>query len=146
MPAIRRILCPVDFSEASEHALRYAADLASALEADLHVIHAYQLPVYAMPDGAMMAGPEALTKLTDDLQKQLDALVARVSAARRIETHLVEGVPHGEIADASKRLGADMIVMGTHGRSGLQHFLLGSVAERVVRTAPIPVLTVRTPE
>ncbi|MEC7522763.1 MAG: universal stress protein [Myxococcota bacterium] len=145
MPEIRRIICPVDFSEPSEKALDYAIELAAKFGADVQAIHAYQLPVYALPDGAMMAGPEFTTKVTDELQKALKELSARKSGVK-LETHLVEGIPYKEVVRMTEELDADLVVMGTHGRTGLKHLLLGSVAERVVRSSKVPVITVPTGE
>lgn len=143
MPEIRRILCPIDFSEPSETALDYAVDLASKFEADVEVVHVYQLPVYALPDGAMMAGPEFTTKVTAELQKALDELASKKDGAK-LSTHLVEGIPYKEIVRMAGELDADLVVMGTHGRTGIKHLLLGSVAERVVRSSERPVITVPT--
>jgi nucleotide-binding universal stress UspA family protein len=143
MPEIRRILCPVDFSEPSENALDYAVDLASKFGADVQLVHVYQLPVYALPDGAMMAGPEFTTKVTAELQKALEELAEKKTGAK-IETHLVEGIPYKEIVRLGDELEADLVVMGTHGRTGIKHLLLGSVAERVVRSSQRPVITVPT--
>lgn len=141
MPEIRRVLCPVDFSPHSENALDFALDLAKRLGADVHLVHVFQLPVYALPDGAMMAGPEFTTKVTTELQKALTELARRKEGAR-IETHLVEGIPYREVVRMTDELGADLVVMGTHGRTGIRHLLLGSVAERVVRSSKVPVITV----
>jgi nucleotide-binding universal stress UspA family protein len=145
MPEIRRIICPVDFSEPSENALDFAVELASKFGADIHLVHAYQLPVYALPDGAMMAGPEFTTKVTTELGKALAALAQRKSGTK-IQTHLVEGIPYREVVRMTDELRGDLIVMGTHGRTGIRHLLLGSVAERVVRSAHVPVITVPTPK
>ncbi len=141
MPEIRRILCPVDFSPHSENAVDFALDLSKKLGADVHLVHVYQLPVYALPDGAMMAGPEFTTKVTTELQKALTELAQRKDA-KKLETHLIEGIPYREVVRMTDELGADMIVMGTHGRTGIRHLLLGSVAERVVRSSKVPVVTV----
>lgn len=144
MAEIKRILCPVDFSETSEHALRYAIDLASRLGADVRLVHAYQLPTYALPDGALLARPDFVKELTTELQKQLDELVHRYSGhGVDLQGKIVEGLAFSEINRIAEEEDADMIVMGTHGRTGMKHLLLGSVAERVVRTAQLPVLTVR---
>ena len=144
MAEIKRILCPIDFSETSEHALRYAIDLASRLGADVRMVHAYQLPTYALPDGALLARPDFVQELTTELQKQLDELIHRYSGhGVDLEGKIVEGLAFSEVSRVAKEEGADLIVMGTHGRTGMKHLLLGSVAERVVRTAEIPVLTVR---
>jgi nucleotide-binding universal stress UspA family protein len=145
MAEIRRIVCPVDFSEPSEHALAWAADLARDFGAELHLLHVYQLPIYALPDGALMAGPEFTTRVTGELQKAMAERVVRYGLPED-RTHLVEGVPWREIARMADELGASMIVMGTHGRTGLKHLLMGSVAERVVRTSNVPVVTVPNKE
>jgi len=144
---IRRILCPVDFSDTSSHAFDYAIELASRFGAELHLVHAYQLPAYALPDGAFVATPEFAARVADESQQQLNKLVeSHASSNLKFETHLVEGVAHAEIVRVAKEMAADLIVMGTHGRSGITHFLLGSVAERVVRSSMCPVLTVRKPD
>lgn len=143
MGEIKKILSPVDFSETSEHALRYAIDLASKVGATIDVVHVYQLPTYALPDGAILAQPEFVASLTTELQKQLDDLLRRYSGHDvTLAGRLTEGTPFSEVTRIAAKEGADMIVMGTHGRTGLKHLLLGSVAERVVRTAKVPVLTV----
>ncbi|HJK99409.1 MAG TPA: universal stress protein [Polyangiaceae bacterium LLY-WYZ-14_1] len=147
MPEIKNILCPIDFSDTSLSALDYGIDLATTLGAEVHVMHAYQLPVYALPDGALMASPEYITDLSNKLQAELDKVVdARQDRGPTLQAHLVEGVPHDEVARLGERIGADLVVMGTQGRSGLGHWLLGSVAEKVVRSSEVPVLTVRQPK
>jgi nucleotide-binding universal stress UspA family protein len=145
MPDIRRILCPVDFSPSSERALDFAVDLAKALGAELDLLHVYQLPVYALPDGAMMAGPEFTTRVTTESQRALTELCESRASGVTTKTHLIEGIPYREIVRMGEDLGAGLIVVGTHGRTGLRHLLLGSVAERVVRSAKVPVITVPIP-
>jgi nucleotide-binding universal stress UspA family protein len=143
MPAIQRILCPVDFSETSERAARYAVALARQLGAGLHFVHAWQMPVYAFPDGAVILGPDVVAQITGELQGSLDALVARHREPElAVEGHLAQGLADREITRLANELDCQLIVMGTHGRTGLPHLFLGSVAERVVRTSPVPVLTV----
>lgn len=147
MPEIRRILCPVDFSEPSEVAFDYAVELAGKFGADVQLVHVYQLPVYALPDGAMMAGPEFTTKVTTELTKAIEALAAKkAESGVKVETHLIEGIPYREVTRLSEELEADLVVMGTHGRTGIRHLLLGSVAERVVRSSKVPVITIPTAE
>jgi nucleotide-binding universal stress UspA family protein len=141
MTVIHRILCPVDFSEGAEAALSYAVFLAGQLGAKIHVLHVYQLPIYALPDGALMPGPDYAVRLQEDVAKGLDTLLARYPDVT-IEKHVTEGIPHHCIVEQAKEVDAQLIVMGTHGRTGLEHFLVGSVAERVVRTSPVPVVTV----
>lgn len=141
MPPIERILCPVDFSPGSDRALEYAASLAEKLRAQLHILHVYQIPVYALPDGALLPGPEFSARLTDDVQNALRDLKERLGSLEPT-THMVEGIPHNQITKCAEDFGAQLIVMGTHGRTGLERFLVGSVAERVVRTSKVPVITV----
>lgn len=138
--SIRRVLCPVDFSEPSTHAYEYAVGLASALGAELHLAHAYQLPVYALPDGAMMPTAEVAAAVSTEAQKSLDALPTPEGVT--VHRHLTEGVPHKEIERLVDEYDIDLVVMGTHGRTGIARLLVGSVAERVVRTCPVPVVTV----
>jgi len=142
--SIRTILVPTDFGETSEHALEAALDLAKALQAKLHVLHVYQVPVYGFPDGAFVPGPEVATRISEAAQKGLDSVLERyapqgVPMAKTLRT----GAPAEEIVALAKELPADLIVMGTHGRGMIAHALLGSVTERVVRTSPVPVLTIR---
>lgn len=146
MVRIRRILCPVDFSATSRHALDTAVDLAKQLDAQLDLAHVYQLPAYLLPEGAIAPGADFGERLTDELRKQLDELVLRIRAEGvAADAELLQGVPHRAIVEHAAQLPADLVVMGTHGRTGLEHLLLGSVAERVVRTSRPPVLTVRSP-
>lgn len=147
MPDIRRILAPTDFSKGSGVALRYARDLAHRLGAELHVVHVYQVPVYAMPDGAMVAGPDYVTQVSTAAQQGLEAEMKELAGGPvSVTSHLADGSPHVEISRMAEKLGCDLIVMGTHGRTGLKHLLIGSVAERVVRSSPVPVLTVPEPK
>jgi universal stress protein A len=143
MPSIRRIVCPVDFSESSDHAARYAVGLARQLGASIHFVHAWQPPVYPLPDGPIILGPEVVARITDEARRALDAVAERFRDPElTIETRLLQGATDHEIVRCASEIGADLIVMGTHGRTGLAHLVLGSVAERVVRTAGVPVLCV----
>jgi nucleotide-binding universal stress UspA family protein len=144
MRAIRKILVPVDFSEPSREALRFACDLARRYEAQVTLLHAYQLPGYAFPEGYLVAGPASVNDLLGLVDKAL-AEARREAEAEgvKVETRAVMGVAFAEIVRAAREGGFDLVVMGTHGRTGLKHALLGSVAEKVVRKAPCPVLTVR---
>lgn len=145
MLTFKHILCPVDFSDTSNHALHAAIELAVQLNADLHLIHVYQYPAFTMPE-TDMAIPVDIS-LQDEYRQRLEDKLQKHAAentteALALSSSLLEGIPYQEIVNAAEKLNSDLIVMGTHGRSGLAHMLLGSVTERVVRTAKIPVLSV----
>jgi nucleotide-binding universal stress UspA family protein len=143
----KTILVPVDFSKGSEQAVAKAAELARALGAPVHLFHVYQVPVLALPDAPVMASPTFIADLTSRAQAELNRhREALATAGVKADAEITEGVPATTIVEKAKSLGASMIVMGTHGRSGFQRFLLGSTAERVVRTASTPVLTVHLDE
>jgi nucleotide-binding universal stress UspA family protein len=147
MLTLKRILCPTDFSPPSEAALDTAIELARRFDADLELFHAQDLPAYVFPDGVLPVSPEILSSLESAAAKELDRLAERArSAGVRITTASAFGANHVEILRRADETHADLIVMGTHGRTGLAHVLLGSVAERVVRRARCPVLTVRSPQ
>ena len=142
---IKRILVPTDFSRSSLNAVDYAVDLAKQNHAELILVHVIEPMSYAVP--RYLPEPTALLEeQRKEAQGALDRLVARVSERHpqcRSEVHL--GVVYQRIAELAHTLKADLIVIATHGRTGLAHLLIGSVAERVVRMAPCPVLTVRSP-
>jgi nucleotide-binding universal stress UspA family protein len=145
--ALRRILLATDFSEASDAAVALAADLARRFSAQLILFHAHAVPSFAYPDGMM---PVPSTVLMD-LEHTIEAELSRVAAGLRAQGIAVEtchaiGPAAAEICRAAGEHGAELIVMGTHGRGGLRYALLGSVAEKVVRHATCPVLTVHPDE
>jgi universal stress protein A len=147
MTTSKKILCPVDFSPGSENAVAKARELAEAMGAELELVHAYQLPVLALPDSSITVSPTYVAELTSRAQQELDRHADALKASGlTVQTRVVEGNPAEAIVERAKELGASMIVMGTHGRSGFRRFLLGSTAERVVRTATVPVLSVHLPE
>lgn len=141
----KSILVPTDFSEHSKHAAHTAIELAKRFEARLCFLHVYQSVAYILPEGYMAYSAPRL----GDILKELDKLVtAEKSAAleagiAQAEGELVEGVPATEIVRFAGEKDCNLIVIGTHGRTGIKHALLGSIAEKVVRTAECPVLTVR---
>jgi nucleotide-binding universal stress UspA family protein len=148
MPAATaKFVCPVDFSEGSEHALDKAVEFARTLHAQIELVHVYQVPVLAMPDIAMAAMDlELTTEVTKQSRKLLEDTLLRLRAQApdlQVNAHLLQGMPADSIVNFAQETGASMIVIGTHGRRGFQRFLLGSVAERVVRISHIPVLTVQ---
>ena len=146
MTTIRTILCPTDFSDVSEHAVTYARDLAEKLGAKLLLVHVYELFRLALPvEGAVAAPPSWAGELSDRWQRMLEDTATRhrdASDKVPITTFLRVGRAAEEAVNVAKSEGADLIVIGTHGRTGPAHLILGSVAERVVRTSPVPVLTV----
>jgi nucleotide-binding universal stress UspA family protein len=146
MSRIRRILHPTDFSRASGAAFRKALDLAKTSKTELLVVHVLA-PTVPMVGDAYVS-PEVYEDLAASARaygkKNLDALVAKAKKAGvRAKSVLLEGVPHEQIARTARRQRADLVVMGTHGRTGLAKLFLGSVAGRVIAIAPCPVMTVR---
>jgi nucleotide-binding universal stress UspA family protein len=149
MIALKHVLVPTDFSDTSDSALRYGKALAAAFGATLHVVHIIEEP-YGQP-WAVEAYGFSLAALQDEWIKDAQARLAgslteEERKAVNAVTTTVLGHPVMEILRYATENKVDLIVMGTHGRGPLGHVVLGSVAERVVRKAPCPVLTVRTPE
>jgi len=144
----RRILWPTDFSGTAKAALPYAVEMAANAGAELVLLHVLTPPV-------AYAGPEIPGALWGELQQrnraaareEIRKIAAELKDAKiRVHTVLADGVPFDQILRVAKRLRCDLIVIATHGRTGLSHVLMGSVAENVIRRAPCPVLTVRPPK
>ncbi len=149
MIRIERILCPVDFSEPSVHALEYAVELGRQWNAEVELLHVLQPVVYGVGSSGTFTALEAQVwnEVTQAADQQLKDLAEKVRQRHaRTESHLATGVPFVEIVQRARAREVDLIVMGTHGRTGVAHALIGSCAERVVRKAPCPVLTVKHPE
>lgn len=145
MVTLKKILCPVDHSECSYLALKYAISLALKDEAKLYLMHVidsrlYDTEMYKFSPYKLNEIDES--KIRADLMKSLPEGTTDVL---EVETIVVKGVPFNEIINAATEISVDLIVIGTHGRTGLSHVMLGSVAEKVVRKSPCPVLTVRMP-
>ncbi len=146
---ISKILYPTDFSALALHALTYAKELAEMFEAHLHCLHvideAYQYWTAVGPEMAPVTPPvEDLTAMAEgQLQRFADEHL--IGLKYPPVTKVVSGKPFAEIVVYAREKGVDLIVLATHGRGGLTHVLLGSTAEKVVRKAPCPVLTVRDP-
>ena len=150
MIKLERILFPFDFSDLSLHALPYARSFAESYNAELHIVHvvdeAYQYWM-AMGPNSLPIGPppeELLAASAQELEKFVQEQFAKSPLA--IKTKVMIGRPFMEIIRYARDNNIDLIVLGTHGRSALKYALLGSVAEKVVRKAPCPVLTLRHPE
>ena len=147
---ISRILVPVDFSPHSEFALRYATALASRFGASLHLLHVVEDPIATGAWGSETVIPD-LTLLRRELIADAEgALLPYRDEVERAQVPVVTTVRMGltshTILEYAATLGIDLIVMGTHGRTGMAHLFMGSVAERVLRHAPCPVVTLRDPE
>ncbi len=141
-PIIRTILCATDFSESSMPAFELAAQFARTFCATIHLVHVHDLRAYSMPDGALFFSDSSmLARIDDEIHRALTN-AAQTATDVRVTTQLVNGIPHREIARLARELPAELIVMGTQGRSGLSRLLIGSVAEGVVRASPVPVITV----
>jgi universal stress protein A len=145
--AVTRMLVPIDFSPDSMRALALARELATRFRAELLLLHVVDQTALAAAPELTLANP-AFAKVLNEQWRRAGARTARLGAAlqrrgQRCRTMVKRGAPWQVIVDTAARGAADLIVMGTHGRSGLAHLLIGSVAERVVRHAPCAVLTVR---
>ena len=149
MITLRRILVPIDFSPHSDQALKYAVALAEKFSAQLFLVHAFQdVSIYQteVVSGAPPILPP-VEQLTASARGEMDRLVSERQLHRfNVHTEIVEGAPVEEIVDYAKEKDIDLIVLATHGRGWLAHAIMGSVAEKVVRKAPCPVLTVRLEE
>lgn len=142
-----KILCPVDFSSSSREALRLAAELARDSAASLVLAHVWEPPRWST--GEIPLAPSVTQDMVDAEEAELARWKAEAEklGAKEIAVQLLSGVPWDEIVTLAKTDPAiDLVVMGTHGRAGIKHVLLGSVAEKVVRHAPCPVLVVRARE
>ena len=146
MSEIKRMLVPTDFSPASDIAFNYAIDMAARQGATIHLLHVIDDASFATayPDGFYVELPGLRAQLTEDATRRLQEMATRCASGDVMATiEVAVGRPARVVTDIAKAQGTNLIVMGTHGRSGFAHLVLGSVAERVVRTAPCAVLTVR---
>jgi nucleotide-binding universal stress UspA family protein len=144
-PKIKKILVPTDFSPFSEVAIDHAAVLAKAFKAEVVLIHVIESAAYSVTDTLIVVNHEAALRTTaealmENLRKACSERGLPVTAS------VVSGAPYREIINKAEQEQVDLIAMGTHGRSGIERLLLGSVAEKVVRLATVPVLTIRSPE
>jgi nucleotide-binding universal stress UspA family protein len=141
---VRRILVPVDFSDNTPSLLEWAAHLAQEHASSLVLLHAYHLPVeFQQLEGAYLP-PDFWASVKAEAEQSLAQLAHDLEGRGiQVETAVCEGYAATVIIDEAAARNADLIVIGTHGRSGVKHLLLGSIAERVVQKAPCPVLTVK---
>lgn len=143
---LRSILVPVDFSPSSLRAVRFARDWAVRFGAGVCVLHVIEPMNTAAPFGAeFVAPPPPPPGFRSKVRIELEKLARKAFAqSTKVTVQLREGVPYDEIVSAARKLKSDLIIIPTHGRTGLMRALMGSTAERVVRHAPCPVLTLRT--
>ncbi|MDR7613404.1 MAG: universal stress protein [Armatimonadota bacterium] len=143
MPRVRRVLLPTDFSEATESAAQWATWIAGQFRAELILLHVLEEDGWmlrALSDTERTQGEDPLQARGRFIRTELERWRERFGAHR---AELRPGLPHEVIPEVSRALGVDLVCMGTHGRSGIHRVFFGSVAEQVVRTSPVPVLTVR---
>lgn len=147
-PLFNRILVPTDFSAEAEHAVVVASELSRVYAAPLTLIHVYDPIAYPLPDGYVMYTPGQLSDILTECDKRLARAkdTADSAGAIGVTTRLLQGSTAAEIVRFAKQDGYDLIVIGSHGRTGVVRVLLGSIAERVVQTAECAVLTVKRAE
>ena len=147
MKPFDKILIAIDFSENSEHAFEYAMTLAKQFQAELTILHVINEPVDLRGFYVPHISFEQLEKeIEEGAQKMMEQFChTRMGDFTNYQTAIVTGIPNEEIIRKAADTGASLIVLGTHGRTGLDHIIFGSTAERVVRSAACPVLTIRMP-
>lgn len=147
MTKLKKILCPIDFSPCSTYALDYAIDLSMKDQALLYLIYVIESHVNNVGDVVKQIDLLLEDQQIDNFKMRLINMIpGKIREKIYAETLVVEGVPFIEIIRAAKDKQVDLIIMGTHGRTGLKHILIGSVAERVIQKAPCPVLSIRLPD
>ncbi|MFN8624543.1 MAG: universal stress protein [Candidatus Binatia bacterium] len=145
--AIKRIVVPIDFSKDSRDALAYATEFAAAFGAEVALLHVVE-PIYSAAPADMYTANANVAALLEQQGRVAETQLRRIAAGvekkgRRVRTAIKTGAAAKVIVDSAKKDRADLIIMATHGRTGLAHMFMGSVAEKVVRGAACPVLTVR---
>lgn len=145
--SFKKILVPVDFSTCSGAALDYALMLQRELGAELEVLHAFEIPAFVPPHVVVMMG-DVEASLADhaeqEARRELDAFLDRHGAKPNTPRHVFLGPPGLVVLERLESNGVDLVVMGTHGRTGLARWVMGSTAEKVLRGAKCPVLTIRS--
>ena len=144
---INKVLVPIDFSDYSKSALKYAVNFAKSFNAEIILIYVVE-PVIYPPDFSMgqIAMPSINTEWDDRAKDELQKLAkSEIIGAVKVKTIIKTGKPFVEIIETAKEENVDLIIIATHGHSGVEHILFGSTAEKVVRKAPCPVLTLREP-
>ena len=137
-----KVLVGTDFSEPASRAVERAIDVARRYEASLHLVHVWEIPLVV---GGPVVGPSVdwITPIEEAARAQLNELVEGLRSGKvEVTSTLCSGVAWDRILGLIPEVGADLVVVGTHGRTGLRRALMGSIAERVVRLSPVPVLTI----
>lgn len=143
---VQNILVPCDFSGYMNEVIKFSVDLAKRYQAKLTLLHVYEMPIYAIPpDSVLMVAPDVLSQQLSEMMQLLEQTKTDLEAqgVHNVVTKLAQGAAAVEILKECDENHYDLIVMGTHGRTGIKHVLIGSVAEKIVRKAPCPVLTIR---
>ncbi len=145
-PQVKKILVPIDFSDYSKNALKYAVNFAKKFDAKIYLIYVIE-PVIYPADFSMgqVALPSVDTEMNSRAKEELDMLAKREITDLEIATLIKTGKPFVEIVETAFEEDIDLIIIATHGHTGIEHVLFGSTAEKVVRKAPCPVLTIREP-
>ncbi|MBK7629896.1 MAG: universal stress protein [Ignavibacteriales bacterium] len=144
---INKVLVPIDFSDYSKSALKYAVNFAKSFNAEVILVYVVE-PIIYPPDFSMgqIAMPSINTDWDNRAKEELDKLAKNeITGPNKVKTILKTGKPFVEIIETAKEENVDLIIIATHGHSGVEHILFGSTAEKVVRKAPCPVLTLREP-
>ncbi|HMN26111.1 MAG: universal stress protein [Ignavibacteriaceae bacterium] len=144
---IKKVLVPIDFSDYSKSALRYAVSFARSFNAEIILIYVVE-PIIYPPDFSMgqIAMPTINTDWDTRAKEELDKLAKNeITSNGKVKTIIKTGKPFAEIIETAKEEDIDLIIIATHGHSGVEYILFGSTAEKVVRKAPCPVLTLREP-
>lgn len=142
-----KILVPVDYSDHSLHVLEFASDMARGLNAQISILYVWETMPHLSPDLCVTtpSGPRPLMELVQETAEQeMKEFLARCDCLGSVpvETHVDSGPASAKILQFISRGGFDLVILGTHGRGGVKHWVLGSVAERLVRLSPVPVITV----
>ena len=148
--AISQILVPVDYSECSGAALAFAAEVAKTMGAALDVVHVWDRPTYISESIKVHHEGEPrslIDMIRENAESDMNDFIAKVPlpAGVKLSHRVISGNPAGRVLEELRLGHHDLVVVGTHGRTGVRHLLLGSVAERLVRLSPVPVLTVPEP-
>jgi nucleotide-binding universal stress UspA family protein len=143
MKKIQRIVVATDFGDLSDTVVDQAIDLATQLGASVVLVHSYEIPIYGFPDGVLVAPPDIASRMGAAAQAGLDGIAQRHGdRGVALKTVLRMGAAWDEVNAVAAEENADLVVVGTHGRRGLARALLGSTAERILRTATLPVFVV----